>query len=89
MANELGAGNGKSAKFAMQVSVVQSTVIGVVFCVLIMIFHDQFAYIFTSSSSVLQAVDGMSYLLAVTILLNSVQPVLSGKTYYHNTWNNQ
>ncbi|XP_057425044.1 protein DETOXIFICATION 27-like [Lotus japonicus] len=78
VANELGAGNGKSAKFAMQVSVVQSTVIGVVFCVLIMIFHDQFAYIFTSSSSVLQAVDGMSYLLAVTILLNSVQPVLSG-----------
>lgn len=79
VANELGAGNGKAAKFATQVSVTQSTVIGLLFCVLIMIFHNQFAYIFTSSSSVLQAVDDMSILLAVTILLNSVQPVLSGK----------
>lgn len=79
VANELGAGNGKAAKFATQVSVAQSTVIGLLFCVLIMIFHNQFAYIFTSSSSVLQAVDDMSILLAVTILLNSVQPVLSGK----------
>lgn len=79
MANELGAGKGKSAKFAMQVSVIQSTVIGLVFGVVIMKFHRQFAYIFTSSPSVLQAVNDMSILLAVTIFLNSVQPVLSGK----------
>ncbi|KAK2445393.1 Protein DETOXIFICATION 27 [Trifolium repens] len=78
VANELGAGKGKSAKFAMQVSVAQSTVIGLIFCVLIMIFHRQFAYIFTTSSSVLEAVNDMSILLAVTILLNSVQPILSG-----------
>ncbi|XP_058786311.1 protein DETOXIFICATION 27-like [Vicia villosa] len=78
VANELGAGKGKSAKFAMQVSVIQSTVIGLILCALIIIFHRQFAYIFTSSPSVLQAVSDMSILLAVTILLNSVQPVLSG-----------
>ncbi|XP_004501679.1 protein DETOXIFICATION 27-like [Cicer arietinum] len=78
VANELGAGNGKSAKFATQVSVVQSTVIGLLFCILIIIFHRQFAYIFTSSTSVLQEVDGMSILLALTILLNSIQPILSG-----------
>ncbi|XP_058786335.1 protein DETOXIFICATION 27-like [Vicia villosa] len=78
VANELGAGKGKSAKFAMQVSVIQSTVIGLIFCVLIIIFHRPFAYIFTSSPSVLQAVNNMSILLAITILLNSVQPVLSG-----------
>lgn len=78
VANELGAGNAKAAKFATIVSVAQSTVIGVLFCVIIMIFHDQFAYIFTSSTVVLQAVDNMSFLLAITILLNSVQPVLSG-----------
>ncbi|KAL5074906.1 hypothetical protein RYX36_013890 [Vicia faba] len=79
VANELGAGKGKSAKFAMQVSVIQSTVVGLILCVLIMIFQRQFAYIFTSSPSVLQAVNDMSILLAVTILLNSIQPVLSGK----------
>ncbi|KAH1253264.1 Protein DETOXIFICATION 27 [Glycine max] len=78
VANELGAGNGKAAKFATQVSVAQSTIIGLIFCVLIMIFHEHIAYIFTTSTSVLQAVDNMSLLLAITILLNSVQPVLSG-----------
>ncbi|XP_052731809.1 protein DETOXIFICATION 27 isoform X1 [Vigna angularis] len=78
VANELGAGNGKGAKFATLVSVTESIVIGVVFCVLIMMFHDYLAYIFTTSSSVLQAVDDMSFLLAITILLNSVQPILSG-----------
>ena len=41
-------------------------------------FHDKIAYIFSSSTDVLQAVDGLSFLLATTILLNSVQPVLSG-----------
>ncbi|KAL5558576.1 hypothetical protein UlMin_034787 [Ulmus minor] len=78
VANELGAGNGKAAKFAAIVSVVQSTAIGVVFCVMIMILRDKMALIFSSSSDVLQAVDHLSILLAVTILLNSVQPILSG-----------
>ncbi|GMP45823.1 hypothetical protein CsSME_00014202 [Camellia sinensis var. sinensis] len=78
VANELGAGNGKAAKFASIVSVVQSTIIGLIFCALIMIFHHQIALIFTSSSVVLDAVDDLSVLLAVTILLNSIQPVLSG-----------
>ena len=78
MANELGAGNGKGAKFATIVSVVESTVIGLVFCALIMILHSKIAYIFSSSTDVLQAVDGLAFLLAITILLNSVQPVLSG-----------
>ncbi|CAI0447913.1 unnamed protein product [Linum tenue] len=78
VANELGAGNGKAAKFATAVSVVQSTLIGLMFCVLIMILRDKIALIFTSSADVLAQVDKLSPLLAVTILLNSVQPVLSG-----------
>ncbi|KAL5078561.1 hypothetical protein RYX36_006982, partial [Vicia faba] len=75
--NELGAGKWKSAKFAMQVSLVQSTVIGLIFCILIVIFKREFAYIFTSSTHVLQTVNDMSILLGVSIVLNSVQPVLS------------
>lgn len=78
MANELGAGNGRAAKFATVVSVVQSIMIGCFFCALIMVLHDKFAYIFTSSVDVLEEVDKLSYLLAITILFNSVQPVLSG-----------
>ena len=78
VANELGSGNGKAAKFAMQVSVVESSVIGIFFCVIIMAFHHQLASIFSSTSDVLEAVDNIAYLLAITILFNSVQPVLSG-----------
>lgn len=81
MANELGAGNWKGAKFAAKVSVAESTMIGVFFCILIIALHSKIAYIFTSSSDVLEAVDQMSYLLAITILLNSVQPVLSGSFF--------
>ncbi|KAF8023369.1 hypothetical protein BT93_F0774 [Corymbia citriodora subsp. variegata] len=78
VANELGAGNGQGAKFATKVSVVQSTIIGIFFFALIMIFHNKFAYIFTTSDEVLEEVDRLSLLLGVTILLNSVQPILSG-----------
>ncbi|KAG1334604.1 protein DETOXIFICATION 27 [Cocos nucifera] len=78
VANELGAGNGKGARFATIVSVLTSVVIGLFFCILIMALHDRFAFIFTTSTVVLEAVDHLSILLAFTILLNSVQPVLSG-----------
>ncbi|KAK9097373.1 hypothetical protein Sjap_022870 [Stephania japonica] len=78
VANELGAGNGKGAKFATIVSVWTSVVTGVFFCFLIMFFRDKFALIFTSSPVVLDAVNSLAVLLAVTILFNSVQPVLSG-----------
>ncbi|KAG9132739.1 hypothetical protein Leryth_014024 [Lithospermum erythrorhizon] len=78
VANELGAGNGKGARFATIVSVIQSTIIGIIFCVLVIIFRNKLAIIFSSSIDVLKAVDDMAYLLAITILLNSVQPVLSG-----------
>jgi MATE family multidrug resistance protein len=80
VANELGAGNGKGARFATIVSSVTSLVIGLFFWVLIMSLHDKIAVIFTSSSVVLDAVDHLSVLLAFTILLNSIQPVLSGQS---------
>ncbi|KAK1302148.1 Protein TRANSPARENT TESTA 12 [Acorus calamus] len=51
VANELGAGNGKGARFATVVSVITSSVIGLFFWALIVAFHDKFALIFTSSMS--------------------------------------
>ena len=78
VSNELGAGNGKGAKFATLVSVVTSIVIGLFFWLLIMFFHNELALIFSSSKPVLEEVNKLSILLAFTILLNSVQPVLSG-----------
>ncbi|XP_021891130.1 protein DETOXIFICATION 27-like [Carica papaya] len=78
VSNELGAGNGKAAKFATVVAVIQSTLIGVIFCGMIVIFRDKLSFIFSSSPDVLREVDHLAFLLAVTILLNSIQPVLSG-----------
>ncbi|KAL8256643.1 hypothetical protein R6Q59_031710 [Mikania micrantha] len=78
VSNELGAGNGNGAKYATFVAILHSTVIGLVFCVLIVAFHNKFALIFSSSTVVLDAVDSMAWLLASTILLNSIQPVISG-----------
>ncbi|CAO2184989.1 unnamed protein product [Urochloa humidicola] len=78
VAIELGAGNGKGAKFATIVSSTTSLLLGLFFWVLIMGLHDKIALIFTTSAVVLDAVDKLSLLLAFTILLNSIQPILSG-----------
>ncbi|KAJ8544061.1 hypothetical protein K7X08_025679 [Anisodus acutangulus] len=78
VANELGAGNGKGAKFATAVAVTHSIVIGLFFWILIIFFHNELALIFTTSKPVLEAVHKLSILLAFTVLLNSVQPILSG-----------
>jgi len=78
VANELGAGNGKGAKFAVIVSASTSSAIGIVFLVLILMFRQDMALVFTSSTIIIKAVSKLAILLAFTILLNSVQPVLSG-----------
>ncbi|KAF3511242.1 hypothetical protein F2Q69_00000409 [Brassica cretica] len=78
VANELGAGNGRGARFAMIVSVTESLIIGIVFSILVVFLHDQIGWIFSSSDTIIKAVNDLSILLAFTILLNSIQPVLSG-----------
>jgi len=78
VANELGAGSGKGARFAIVVSITTSMLIGLFFWCVILYFNDRIALLFTSSEVVLAAVHDVSVLLAFTILLNSVQPVLSG-----------
>ncbi|XP_061988742.1 protein DETOXIFICATION 26-like isoform X2 [Rosa rugosa] len=78
VANELGASNAKGAKFATTVSVLTSLAVGLLFCLIIIVFHEKLAMIFTSSIPVIAMVNDLSVLLAFTILLNCIQPVLSG-----------
>lgn len=78
VANELGAGNPKGAKFATKVSVLTSLVVGLLFWSITIAFHEKLAMIFTSSTSVTAMVNKLAVLLAFTILLNCIQPVLSG-----------
>lgn len=78
VSNELGAGRPSVAKFAVVVVTLTSTVIGVFFMILVFLTKNDFPALFTNSKAVMAAVTSLSTLLALTMLLNSVQPVLSG-----------
>ncbi|GLT87540.1 hypothetical protein SLE2022_056190 [Rubroshorea leprosula] len=78
VSNELGRGNANAAKFAIKVIVWTSIIIGVFFWALCLIFGEQIGYLFTSEKEVAEAVSQLSVLLSFSVLLNSIQPVLSG-----------
>ncbi|CAB4286091.1 unnamed protein product [Prunus armeniaca] len=78
VSNELGRGNAKAAKFSVVVIVLTSLSIGFVLFLLFLLLRGRLAYIFTTNDEVAKKVADLSPLLAFSILLNSVQPVLSG-----------
>ncbi|KAK7266968.1 hypothetical protein RIF29_19630 [Crotalaria pallida] len=78
VSNELGRGSSRGAKFAIVITVLTSLAIGVVFFFVFLLIRKRVSYIFTSDPNVAEAVDDLSSLLAFSMLLNSVQPVLSG-----------
>jgi hypothetical protein len=82
VANELGAGSARRAKFAILNVVTTSFSIGLVLFVFFLSFRGKLSYIFTTSEEVVAAVADLSPLLAISILLNSVQPVLSGNHFF-------
>ncbi|KAF0898438.1 hypothetical protein E2562_007274 [Oryza meyeriana var. granulata] len=78
VSNELGSGRPRAAMHAVVVVVVESLFIGLVCMALVLAFRDNFAMIYTSDVDLLHAVSRIAALLGVTMVLNSVQPVLSG-----------
>ncbi|XP_074370806.1 protein DETOXIFICATION 22-like [Apium graveolens] len=78
VSNELGRGSSRAAKFSIVHIVLISFVIGLVLFIFFLFFRGRLAYIFTESTEVAAAVADLSPLLACSILLNSIQPVLSG-----------
>lgn len=78
VSNEIGKGNAKAAKFSIKVILCTSTTIGVIFWALFLAFGNKISYWFTSDEEVAEAVSSLSTLLAFSVLLNSVQPVLTG-----------
>ncbi|KAK1397367.1 Protein DETOXIFICATION [Heracleum sosnowskyi] len=78
VSNELGRGSSKAAKFAIVQIVLTSFAIGFLLFLFFLFFRGRLAYIFTESIEVAAAVADLSPLLACSILLNSIQPVLSG-----------
>ncbi|XP_047153348.1 protein DETOXIFICATION 21-like [Vigna umbellata] len=78
VANELGRGSSKAAKFSILITVLTSFVIGFVLFLMFLFLRERLAYIFTTDPEVANAVGDLSPLLSFSILMNSVQPVLSG-----------
>ena len=78
VANELGKGSSKAAKFSIVVTVLTSFSIGLILFLVFLTLREKIAYVFTTSEDVAIAVGDLSPLLAFSLLLNSVQPVLSG-----------
>ncbi|KAL6635377.1 hypothetical protein ACP70R_028048 [Stipagrostis hirtigluma subsp. patula] len=78
VSNELGSGRPRAAKYAVAAVIVQSVVIGVVAMAVILAYRNSFAVVFTGDREMQAAVGKVAYLLAVTMVLNSVQPVISG-----------
>ncbi|XP_044497865.1 protein DETOXIFICATION 24-like [Mangifera indica] len=80
VSNELGRGNAEAVKFSIKVITATSTILGVIFFVLCLAFGRQLSYLFTSSEEVAESVSNLSVFLAFSLLLNSIQTVLTGVT---------
>lgn len=78
VSNELGAGNPKSTAFSVIVVTTISFIISVIAAIVVLIFRDVISYAFTEGEVVAAAVSDLTPLLALTLLLNGIQPVLSG-----------
>lgn len=89
VSNELGLGRPRAAKYSVYVTVFESLVIGLVFMVAVIIGRDHFAIIFTNSEVLQRAVSKLAYLLGITMVLNSVQPVISGTNKLIYIYQNQ
>ncbi|KAK4490346.1 hypothetical protein RD792_001022 [Penstemon davidsonii] len=78
VSNELGAGNPIAAKFSVVVVSITTMLIAVVCTAIVIATRDVFPYLFTNSEAVAKETTRLSILLALTVLLNGLQPVLSG-----------
>lgn len=80
VANELGRADAKAAKFSIKVLLSTSFIIGVVFFLLVLIFGNRIGYWFSNEKAVVESVSDLSLLLAFSVLLNSIYPVITGVT---------
>ncbi|XP_010538707.1 PREDICTED: protein DETOXIFICATION 39-like [Tarenaya hassleriana] len=76
--NELGAGNPKSAAFSTCVVTIVSLVTSIIEALAVMAARDSVSYVFTADAAVAESVSELCPYLAITIVLNGIQPVLSG-----------
>lgn len=78
VSNELGAGNPRAAAFSVIVVTTISFIISIIFAIAILLLRNIISYAFTEGEEVSDAVAELCPFLAVSFILNGIQPVLSG-----------
>lgn len=78
VSNELGAGHPKSASYSVVIVTLSSFVISLICAIVVLALRHIVSYAFTSGTTVADAVSELTPFLAVSIILNGIQPVLSG-----------
>ena len=79
VSNELGAAHPRTAKFSLVVAVVTSFFIGLFLSAILIATRNEYPSLFSSDTSVETLVKELTPILAFCIVINNVQPVLSGK----------
>ena len=78
VSNELGASHPRTAKFSLVVAVVTSFLIGLVLSAILIATRNEYPSLFSSDTSVETLVKELTPILALCIVINNIQPVLSG-----------
>ncbi|KAF7119555.1 hypothetical protein RHSIM_Rhsim13G0195900 [Rhododendron simsii] len=78
VSNELGAGHPMVAKFSVIVANMTTILISAFLCAIVLVFRVGLSQLFTSDEEVIAAVSNLTPLLAISVFLNGVQPILSG-----------
>ncbi|KAK6930968.1 Multi antimicrobial extrusion protein [Dillenia turbinata] len=78
VSNELGAAHPRTAKFSVVVVVISSFIVGVLLSLILLIFRGEYPALFSSNADVQELVYDLTPLLALCIIIDNVQPVLSG-----------
>ncbi|KAJ9686018.1 hypothetical protein PVL29_015077 [Vitis rotundifolia] len=78
VSNELGAARPLVAKFSVLVVNANSIIISIFFSAIVLIFKVGLSKLFTSDTEVIEAVSNLTPLLAISVFLNGIQPILSG-----------
>ena len=78
VSNELGAGNPERAKHAMSVTLKLSLLLGLCFVLALGFGHNIWIQFFSDSSTIKKEFASVTPLLAISILLDAIQGVLSG-----------
>ncbi|XP_058755875.1 protein DETOXIFICATION 40-like [Vicia villosa] len=78
VSNELGARNPRSASFSVKVVTLISFLVSIISAIVVLVLRDVISYVFTEGEAVAAAVSDLCPLLAISLVLNGIQPVLSG-----------